>query len=96
MFVSEVRNDPLNPHTVILFLKLELLQTLGIKMSDFFVFEDLFRFLYIVSTLVDNIGGFIDLTQQLFSDSANARPAIDHSIAFAFRVGFKIVHQEFE
>ncbi len=55
IFVWQMRQNPLNPYTVILFFKLEILETCAVKMSHVFLFKYLFGFVHIFLALINYV-----------------------------------------
>ena len=55
IFIGEMREDPLDPYTVVFFLRGEVLESFGIKMANIVPFEDLLCLLNVFLTLINDV-----------------------------------------
>ena len=94
--VGEMRDDPLNPNTIVLLFELKLLKSLCVKMTDFLILQDLLSFLDVARALVHDISCLVNLAQQLLRYSPDPSTTVDHSVPLMLRMGFKMVHDKFE
>lgn len=91
-----MRNHPLDPYAVVLFLEVELLQSFRVEVTNIFTLKNLLRFFDVLLALINHVDCFVYLTEQLFRYSANTRSTVNYSIACVLRMRFEVVEYKFE
>lgn len=84
-----MREDPLDPNTIVFFFKDKLLKSFCIKMANIFSLEDFLCFFDIFFALVNNIHSFVDLTKQFLGNSSNSSSTVNYSVSCVFWMVFE-------